>query len=282
MTGATSVEGPESVILSALKRILGKLVRFAIRFGVTYPIFEELLKRSYVEVSSKEFKLQGKEQTDSRIALLTGLNRRDVRQIRATIHNDQPLAQSLERRVVDTWTQPPFMDSEGHRAPLPRSASMGGEVSFEALVQRVSTDIRASVLLEEWLTKGFVRIDAHDRIVFLEPYYFGRGAKLADTALTFTHAASDLIAGFTDLMSNAEPRPLRVGFAYCDGLSQESVEELFVTANKRITQNTEAMNRLGEDLSQTDRGRPDAHRRFTFCTFMYRVDRDQDPPVMRS
>ncbi len=307
MTDA-SIEEPDSVILSALKRILGKLVRFAIRFGVTYPIFEELLKRSYIEISSKEFKLQGKEQTDSRIALLTGLNRRDVRQIRATIHNDQPLTQSLERRVVDTWTQPPFMDAQGHRAPLPRSASAGGEVSFEALVQRVSTDIRASVLLEEWVTKGFVRIDAQYRVVFLEPYYFGRGAKLADTALTFAHAASDLIAGFTDLMgaprpttassaprggmskvaephllmSNTEPRPLRVGFAYCDGLSQESVEELFVTASKRITQNTEAMNRLGEELSQTDRGRPDARRRFTFCTYMYRTDSDQDPPVMQS
>jgi Family of unknown function (DUF6502) len=279
---SSRTDEPDNAVLSALKRILGKLVRFAIRFGITYPIVEQMLKRSFVDVASSEFRLDGKEQTDSRVALLTGLNRRDVRRIRVTIHDDRPLTQSLERRVVDSWTQPPFMDAQGHRMPLPRSVSAGGELSFEALVQRVSTDIRASVLLDEWLTKGYVRIDEHDRVVFLEAYYFGRGAKLADTALTFAHSASDLIAGFTDLMANSEPRPLRVGFAYCDGLSQESVDELFITASKRVTQNTESMNRLGEELSQSDRGRPDARQRFTFCTYMYRSDMDRDPPLMRS
>lgn len=98
MPGA-SIDAPDSAILFALKRVVAKLVRLAITFGVTYPIFEDLLKRSYVEVSSKGFKLQGKEQTDSRITLLTGLNRRDVRQIRATIHNDEPFVRDRKSVV---------------------------------------------------------------------------------------------------------------------------------------------------------------------------------------
>jgi Family of unknown function (DUF6502) len=280
MPGA-SLDAPDSAILFALKRVVAKLVRLAITFGVTYPIFEDLLKRSYVEVSSKEFRLQGKEQTDSRITLLTGLNRRDVRQIRATIHNDEPFIRSLERRVADRWTQPPFIDSEGHRAPLPRLASVGGEVSFEALVQEVSTDIRASVLLEQWLTQGFARIDGQDRVVFLSEYFSGRGSKAADMAMNLAHSVSDMIAGYTDLMTNVEPRRLRVNITYCNNLSYESMEELFVSASKRIV-SSDAMNRHGEELVAADRGRPDARQRFTFCTYMYRTDMDQDPSVLQT
>ncbi len=276
------VDGPDSAILFALKKITKKLVRFAITFGVTYPIFEDLLKRSYFEVSSEEFKLQGREQTDSRITLLSGMHRRDVRQIRATIDNDEPLTRSLERRVVDRWTQPPFLDEHGDRAALPRLASVGGEVSFEALVQHVSTDIRASVLLDEWVTKGNARIDAQDRVTFLKDYYYGRGAKVADSAINLAHMASDLIAGYTDLMTNVEPRRLRAMVCFCSSLSQESMEELFVTAGKRIVENGDAMNGLGEKMTATDRGRPDARQRFTFCSYVYRNDMDQDPPVLQA
>jgi hypothetical protein len=148
-------------------------------------------------------------------------------------------------------------------------------------VQQVSTDIRASVLLEQWLTQGFVRIDSNDQVVFLEHYYSGRGAKAADMAMNLAHSASDMLAGYTDLMTNLEPRRLRMSITYCNNLSYESMEELFVSASKRIV-SSDAMNRHGEELSAADRGRPDARQRFTFCTYMYRTDMDQDPPVLQS
>lgn len=278
----TPIDQSESAVLFALKRIFAKLVRFAITFGVTYPILEDVLRRSYFEVASNEFKRQDKEQTDSRITLLTGLHRREVRELRATIHNDEPLTRSLESRVVECWTKPPFLDEKGRLAPLPRLASAGGTVSFDALVQQVSTDIRASVLLDEWVARGFVRIDSKDRVHFLEDFYFGRSAKVPDLSLSLAHTACDLIAGFTDRMSNAEPRPLRIEYVYCDRLSQESIEEVTVTAARRAIQNRDAINRLGEALMEADRGRPDARQRFTFCTYLYRTDMDKDPPVMTS
>jgi hypothetical protein len=282
MAGANSTSMPDNAVLLAIKRILSKLVRLAITFGVTYPIFEDLLKRSYVEVSSSEFKLQGKEQTDSRITLLSGLARRDVRQIRATVHNDEPLTRSLETRVADRWTRPPFLDANGHRAPLPRLASVGGEHSFEALVQQVSTDIRASVLLDEWVTKGFARIDTGDKVVFLREHYFGRGAKVVDSAMNLAHLASDLIAGYTDIMNKVEPRRLRANFTFCEALTQESMDEVIMTAYKQMVQAGDEINRLGEERAQDDCGRPDARLRFTYGTFIYRADTEEDPPVMRS
>ncbi len=50
-------------------------------------------------------------------------------------------------------------------------ASVGGDRSFDALVAKVSTDIRARVVLDEWLRLGVVRLDEQE-CVHLEAQAF--------------------------------------------------------------------------------------------------------------
>jgi hypothetical protein len=276
---SSSVQETSTIITSTIKRILDRLVDLAITFGVTYPTFEGMLKRSYVQRATKGFKIDDKEQTDSRISLLTGIHRRDIRLLRAALDHDKPLAASLETRVARAWSAPPFIDENGKRAPLPRLASVGGMRSFESLVQHVSTDIRAAVLLNDWTNKGFARVDEQDQVVFESDSYFGIDSKVADTCSHLAHTTSDLISGFTGILRNENPRPMAMGFVNCDYLSEESMEKIFNYCRELIKKQNSEINRLGEDASMGDRQLSNARMRFTFCGYVYRVNLDLDQPV---
>lgn len=131
------------------------LVRLMLRKGVTYTMFADLLKDVFVDVAHRDFRLDGTPPTDSRISLLTGVHRKDVRRIRSeagTALAALPANITLGAQLVNVWTtSPPFCSAPGQALALPRLASVGGDCSFAALVAKVSTDIRGRVVLDEWL-----------------------------------------------------------------------------------------------------------------------------------
>ncbi|MDX6623576.1 MAG: hypothetical protein QOE75_1508, partial [Solirubrobacterales bacterium] len=106
-----------------LARVLRPLVRLLIRAGVTFPALTELLRELYVNVAEHDFALEGKEQTDSRVSLLTGIHRKEVRRLRGAGApvNAVPTAVSRTSRIVGTWlASPEFTTATGEPLPLPR------------------------------------------------------------------------------------------------------------------------------------------------------------------
>jgi len=71
------------VLSSAVIQLLRPLVRILLRDHVSHRIFSDLAKRVYVQVAADEFTIHGRKQTISRIAILTGLTRKDVQQLLA-------------------------------------------------------------------------------------------------------------------------------------------------------------------------------------------------------
>ena len=155
-------------LLSALQHVMRPVVRLMLKKGVTYTSFANLLKQVFVDVAEHEFRLDDKPPTDSRISLLTGVHRKDVRRLRAKASEDEsslPEVISFGAHLVSVWlNNPPFCERPGRPLPLARLASTGGAGSFDALVAQVSTDIRARVVLDEWLRLGVVRLDEQDRV----------------------------------------------------------------------------------------------------------------------
>ena len=87
-------------LLPALRSVMRPLVRLMLRKGVTFSSFVNLLKEVFVEVAEREFRLDGKPPSDSRINLLTGVHRKDVRRLRSQVPEDEaslPEAVSLAR-----------------------------------------------------------------------------------------------------------------------------------------------------------------------------------------
>lgn len=163
MTGDAASEA----LMRALKSALRPIVTLMLAKGIVYSQFTELMKSLYVEVAAREFSLPERPQTDSRLSLLTGIHRKDIRRLCAQPVDELiiPESVSLGLRVVSAWSEVPFVDLEGKPLPLPRSARNGGELSFDALVGSVSRDIRSRALLDEWLRMGVVSISATDQVV---------------------------------------------------------------------------------------------------------------------
>lgn len=152
------------IVLARVLRVLQPLVRLLVRQGVTYPALAAALKRVFVSAAQQELQAQGMAQTDSAVTLLSGVHRRDVRELtrgsaqRASA-DQRPAPLSLAAEVLARWLSDPlFTDPQGGPAPLPRGSAEPH--SFDALVAGVSSDVRARAVLEELLRLGVVHEEA--------------------------------------------------------------------------------------------------------------------------
>src|SRR4028119_35271 len=109
-----------------LARLLRPLVRLLIRSGITFPAVTELLRELYVNVAEHDFALPDKEQTDSRVSLLTGIHRKEVRRLRgagAPAHTG-PATVARTSRILARWlADPAFTDRGGRPLPPRRGAA---------------------------------------------------------------------------------------------------------------------------------------------------------------
>lgn len=172
-----------------IARLLRPLVRLFIRCGTTFPALCDLLRELYVNVAVHDFALPDKEQTDSRISLLTGIHRKEVRRLRGAGAPVRLVPASVSRttQIVARWLgTPKFNDDKGRPLPLPRAGDDNDGPTFESLVEEVTRDLRPRAILDEWLDRKIARVDQNGRIVLTEAaiapqkgderqlYYFGR------------------------------------------------------------------------------------------------------------
>src|SRR5882757_465621 len=160
-----------------LARLLRPLVRLCIRSGMTFPALAQLLRELFVNVAEHDFALEGKEQTDSRVSLLTGIHRKEVARLRgagAPVH-ETPAAVSLTSAVISRWVAAPeFTDAKGEPLALPRTAE-GDAPSFEQLVASVTKDVRPRAVLDEWIDRKLVTINENDEIELVEAAFVPSG-----------------------------------------------------------------------------------------------------------
>ncbi|RCL26390.1 hypothetical protein C6A77_12425 [Pseudomonas sp. AFG_SD02_1510_Pfu_092] len=265
---------------SALRRVMRPLVRLMLRKGVTYTMFTDLLKGVFVDVAHREFGLDGTAPSDSRISLLTGVHRKDVRRLRS----DGELALAalpanitLGAQLVQLWTETrPFCAAPGQALALPRLASVGGECSFDALVAKVSTDIRGRVVLDEWLRLGIVRLDEHDR-VHLEAQAFVPQKGFDEKAAYFGHNLHDHACAAVHNLST-EGQPFFERSVHYDALSPASVEHLREVVARDGMQTLLGLSRLASELESADQPAPGQRQRITVGLYFYTETTDPDLP----
>ena len=169
-TAAAKLQAP-------LARLLRPLVRLCIKSGMTFPALAQLLRELFVNVAEHDFGLEGKEQTDSRVSLLTGIHRKEVARLRGagTPVHEVPTTLSRTSAIIARWlAATEFTDSKGHPLPLPRTADESVP-SFEALVASVTKDVRPRAVLDEWLDRKLVAINGNDEVVLLDSAFVPRG-----------------------------------------------------------------------------------------------------------
>jgi predicted DNA-binding antitoxin AbrB/MazE fold protein len=261
---------PSNTVIRAIRGVLKPLVRFMLAQGLTYTILIDLLKSIYVEVALSEFKLEKKRQTDSRISLLTGVHRKDVKRLSEMIEADAPPPENvtLGAQLVAKWIgQAPFVDKSGHPIPLARGKKEGGEKSFEALVSSVSKDIRSRAVLDEWLRLGIVHIDSND-CVCLDTEAFIPKQGFEEKAYYFQHNLHDHIAASVNNMLDLGP-PFVERSVHYDTLTKSSAAELVSLGEALGMQALQTVNRRALILEKKDANHPDANQRINFGIYFY-------------
>ncbi len=149
-----------ATIPRACKLMLEPVVRFLLRNGFGSGVLIALCKEVFVEVASREFAIAGRKSSDSRLSILTGLSRRDVKAVKERGIQSQPaMATHSNRanRVMNGWySDPRFVGPQGD----PLSLALDGESpSFPELVKAYAGDVPSRAVLEELRRLGRVRED---------------------------------------------------------------------------------------------------------------------------
>lgn len=146
------------IVLTRVLQVMRPLARLLIRHGVSYPVFSAALKRTFLEAAETELAARGAKRTDSALTLLSGVHRRDVRELLRTAPEERPPRREprhLAAEVVARWlNEKGYRDRAGAPRRLPRA---GAKACFDALVEGLSRDVRPRAVLEELKHLGVVR-----------------------------------------------------------------------------------------------------------------------------
>jgi len=263
--------GPPPALVQALRRLLRPLVRLLLRHQATYPFLASQLKSIYVELAEDEFGIPGKAQTTSRVSLLTGIHRKDVKRLRETpVDVEAPPGNvSLGAQLVLRWTaSPEYLDEEGHPRALPRLAGDAVSPSFESLVVSVSKDIRARAVLDEWLRLGVARVDERDRVVLVAEAFVPESG-FDEKSYFLGRNVHDHLAAAVHNLSGDGP-PLLERSVYYANLSPESVDELAALGERVGMEALQAVNRRALELQERDTSRSDSNERMNLGVFFFR------------
>ena len=137
------------LLYQAIYRILQPLMRLLLRNDIAFGEFSELAKHAYVDVAEEEFSQPEKKATTSKIAIMTGLTRKEVARLRKlpSVEMGDTSRYNRSVRVISGWRgDPQFTDSKG----MPMELALHGEKSsFESLVARYSGDMPVRAMLDE-------------------------------------------------------------------------------------------------------------------------------------
>lgn len=162
---------------SACRALLKPVASFLLKCGLTWREFAAISKSVFVEVASREYGLRGRPTNISRVAILTGIGRKDVKKLRE--EQDQQVSTRGDKAtgataVLSGWHQDPdFLDASGKPRVL---SAVEGAGSFVALCERYAGDIPAVAMLKELRRVGAI---------------VERNGKLTVTSRSYTPAQSD-------------------------------------------------------------------------------------------
>ena len=262
--------------IDALLALLRPLARLAVDHGVQFGQLEELLKRALVEAARRrdDGPVADGAVPASRISVMTGVHRKDVRRLAGAPGLDAVRAGStLAAMRFTRWSTGAAWQRDGRPLRLPRRPPADGGPSFEALARGVTVDVHPRTLLDELLRLGLVAHDDADDTVALRTDTFVPATRveallgfLGDNVGDHLAAARANVAETLRAIRDGDPASARPPFVeqslFADELSADSA----ALAAERARDAWQAIFRtLAPELQRLEdddraAGRPASHR----------------------
>lgn len=150
----------QAALAIATTKLLRPLVKLLLKSGFTFDNFNSIAAHLFVDVAEVDFVIAGRRQTISRIAALTGIQRKVVARLKGE-HLQPEVEKPLVSRnraaiVLTAWLRDDqFHDRKGDPEALP----FDGDRSFSELVRRYSGDITPRTIADE-----LMRLDALEEV----------------------------------------------------------------------------------------------------------------------
>jgi hypothetical protein len=239
--------------------------------NITYTFAIDVIKGLFVEVADKDFAIPNKQQTDSRISLISGVHRKDVRRLRdhqLDVDEVMPDNISLGSQVIAQWNaNPKYLNEVGAPKPLPRFAADNPDESFEGLVRSLTTDIHPRAVLDEWLRLGIATID-EENLVHLTTDMFIPQAGFEEKAFYFGHNLHDHAQAAVSNVIGQQPSFFERCVHY-DELSQVSVDVIAEFAKKHSMKVLRSVNKVADVAAFNDKTDAEAKMRMTYGVYFY-------------
>ncbi len=248
-------EQSQKALRTAVRYLLKPIARILIRGGISWKEFADLGKYAFVEAASEDYGIAGRQTNASRVALLTGLSRREVARIRESHSPGQDSEESEVRetqipRLLAGWHQDSdFLDRDGKPRELLKTDRAG---EFGDLLKRYAGDIPPVAFTKELLRLKLIKEQDGKYIVLSRVYtpdvsdpslLRQAGLALHDHASTVAHNLNNQREGgprFERLVSNLN-------------VSQETADkfhELLKTEGQQFLEQLDAW------LSEHDQAKP--------------------------
>ncbi|HVY65418.1 MAG TPA: DUF6502 family protein [Gammaproteobacteria bacterium] len=189
-------DGDRQQILGFLGTVLEPVIRLMLRMGITWKEFADLAKTKFVEVATADFSVRGRPTNASRVAILTGLDRREVSRLRSAVTAAEPVGyHSKPSQILFAWHhEKDFLDAAGEPAVLPVE---GDGASFAELMRRHAPALPHVAMIKELRNAEAVEQLPDGRLRALTRVYVPRGlpkerlrlwaSVLSDVANTIEH-----------------------------------------------------------------------------------------------
>lgn len=223
---------PEPALAAqAIALVLQPLARLMIDHGLQLPSLVELLKKALVQEAMTAYGLGDKGSSDTRIALLTGVHRKDVRRLREAPVSAEPASPMVPvaAMVVARWiSEPRYLNADQTTRALARTPGRGsaGEPDFTTLVAEVSRDVGARAVFDELARLGVVELLA-DGYVALKASAFVPHEGLRESFHFLAANVSDHLATAVHNLAPQRRGPLMLDqSAFSQNLSAEQAQQL--------------------------------------------------------
>jgi hypothetical protein len=216
-------------LLRAVGDCLRPLARLMLRFGIGYRQFAELAKIAFVKEASGEPNSRGRVINISRVAIRTGLSRKEVARLRTTIEpqgDGQSTSESNvynsghAARALQIWhSDRAFLTAEG----APRRLTFSrGDSDFGALVRAVGGDVPPGAVKAELLEAGAVVEDEDGSLRPIKRYFIPADVG-EDLLVGFSHFVTPVLEGLDRNTGERRSQPFIQRIAYSDRLVPSAV-----------------------------------------------------------
>jgi hypothetical protein len=154
---------PDAELSRRLTSLLGELATPLLSAGITPKCFGDLATIAFVNAACRASTLRNGRVNQSRVAVLTGLSRPEVRKLLADVRTARAVKQPRTKRVIDGWiSDPSYVGEDGRPLSLPIN---GAGTSFASLARKFAGDVPHMAVLRELRRMNVVR--ESDKRVYL-------------------------------------------------------------------------------------------------------------------